>query len=1654
MLLALIGSWAWANQAVAQGRTTFGNEWINYAQPYYKIQVAQNGIYRLSHDYLTQAGISGVDPRTFQLFRRGKEVAIHVSGEADGQFGPADFIEFYGEKNDGKLDVELYKDPAHQIHRLYSLYTDTAAYFLTWGAGSGKRMAEQNANTPEVTPSSVFYHTQSDARAFSWTYGKFHGQSRMPWMDAGEGFLVSNNTPINYTFSGLKNVETTGFKPQLDIAIEGGYPGAHSLDVFVVLPSGGTRLIDNISNFSDYESRKRRYSLEFSDIAGDGTLKLRFTPKASGNDWVALRFIQLKYPNKLDLNGKATVVSPDSNSTAPSYFLFNNPPALARAYDITDTENIVRVSGKSEGTKTGFVFPASGGRERKFIVVGGEEYLTPLPAVRRGFRKIVPKDHNYIIVSHKKLTAPAGNYQNPPRDYAAYRASAIGGGYDTLVVLVDQLYDQFHYGDRSPSGIRRFMKFMQSSGNPQYLLLLGKGLDYDYRLGYFRTKPFTATEQDLVPVGGSPGSDIFFTADWQKDSFVPAVATGRVSAFTSVDIVSYLEKVKLQESLGTGLEWRKNVLHLGGGQTEQEIKSFKHYLSDYERRAEKPLFGGKVFTISRNSTRDIVTNINVSKEVNQGLSLITFFGHSSSTVSDIDIGNVSNNINGYRNRGKYPMILMNGCGSGNAFLRYSFGEDWILTPERGAILFLAHSNIGYPHLLNLYSSNFYETAFNNPDFYGKSVGSIQQEVIKKVSSVSTGAIANAMAMQMVLQGDPAVSLYSPEKPDYEITDQSLSLQSLDGGPVTITADKFQLAVDVKNLGKATTDSIFVSVKQTLPDGKEILVDSVVVAPIFYRDTILVHLNSPGVAGIGINKFEVFVDHTNKVEELNENNNIGRLEYFFNQTGISALYPQEYSIVNSTQVKLTGMAATYSAEEIEYYFQIDTTYHFKSPLKTETVKAGMVPVWEVNLQDRMALQDSLVYFWRFRLKEITPGADTVWAQSSFRYIQNSSPGWSQSHFGQFSKAVLKDLQLETSSQSWSFGEVRKKVEIRGIGGNVNFSYPPYGIFIDGKAYFNNSCGYGKPNLLIAVFHPQTLELFNQMPAGLGSVCGTEPKSFYHFVDLGVAANQEKLESFLKSVPNGYYVAMLSVNKVPFSSFSESLKAAFGEVGSSLIKTLETGQPFALVGKKGNAIGASQEVTFNPDDPTAPASQTVTLFSDLTGKGSQGAVASTRIGPATEWYSLFHQVRKEGMDTYTLKVIGIDQDGKEKVLFNDVKASSFALNGIDASLYPYLQLIMLKADAKDHTAPQLKQWLVTYKGLPEGVVRPDAFGKDQYDLAKQPAKSTITLPFVFENISDYAFKEPLTVEVSIFKANGEQSVQNISLRPLPAHDTLPFDYSFSTDGLVGENRMRVFFNPKLLPEQSYVNNIFEFSFKIGQDELHPVLDVAFDGLHIMDGEIVSPSPVISMTLKDENKLKPIEDPNLMEIFLKRPGGSDFEVINMANNASDVQYSAGDERNPFRLDYNPKNLPDGIYELRVQGKDVAGNLSGIEMYRISFEVINESSITRFYPYPNPFSSNTRFIFTLTGSTVPEDFKIQIMTITGKVIREIRQDEIGPIRIGNNISQFAWDGSDEFGDKLANGVYLYRVVMDRKTDEFKQRHTAGDKAFKHEYGKLYILR
>jgi hypothetical protein len=274
------------------------------------------------------------------------------------------------------------------------------------------------------------------------------------------------------------------------------------------------------------------------------------------------------------------------------------------------------------------------------------------------------------------------------------------------------------------------------------------------------------------------------------------------------------------------------------------------------------------------------------------------------------------------------------------------------------------------------------------------------------------------------------------------------------------------------------------------------------------------------------------------------------------------------------------------------------------------------------------------------------------------------------------------------------------------------------------------------------------------------------------------------------------------------------------------------------------------------------------------------------------------------------------------------------------------------------------------------------------------------------------------------------------------------------LVNNNEVAILLNEdQVLKEVSYLNNYIFQSVAVKTDQTNPLLDVTFDGYRIMSGDIVSPKPVIRMVSKDDNKFRIQHDTSTFALFIKKPNSLDYERIPL--DAAVISFIPGtSSNNTAMIEYKPEQMENGSYSLKVQSKDASGNLSGNNSYEVLFTVINESTITNFYPYPNPGTTNIRFVFTLTGSKIPDQLLIRIMTITGKIVKEITSDEFGAIRIGNNVSEYGWDGTDNYGDRLANGVYLYQVLTRIDGNVIEKRETVADKYVIHNTGKIYLLK
>jgi hypothetical protein len=123
----------------------YNNEWIDYSKTYYKFYVGKTGLYRISQTVLASNGIGSIPAEQFQLWRNGREVPIYTSVPS-GPLSGSDFIEFWGERNDGLPDSTLYRDPSFILSSKYSFQSDTASFFLTVNSAGGNLRLQNTVN--------------------------------------------------------------------------------------------------------------------------------------------------------------------------------------------------------------------------------------------------------------------------------------------------------------------------------------------------------------------------------------------------------------------------------------------------------------------------------------------------------------------------------------------------------------------------------------------------------------------------------------------------------------------------------------------------------------------------------------------------------------------------------------------------------------------------------------------------------------------------------------------------------------------------------------------------------------------------------------------------------------------------------------------------------------------------------------------------------------------------------------------------------------------------------------------------------------------------------------------------------------------------------------------------------------------------------------------------------------------------------------------------------------------------------------------------------------------------------------------------------------------------------------------------------------------
>ena len=1721
----------------------YGNEWIVTGQPYYKLKVWRDGLYRLDYSYLRGLNATGVMPTQFQLWRRGKEVAVYQGGNA-ATLDATSYLEFYGQRNDGVLDRAYYKNPAEQAHQYYSLYTDTAAYFITWGSRAGKRMTQPVAagGTPHAWRIQTVFKLAND----SYYEAPVEGTVHMPWLNSGEGFFSPCTPRPGYSGplylandSLLRAVPTSSGAPSIRAEVcvvgesvpgnSGGTSGLHAASLQVTQPGSNTGRQLGVLNFQNYDFKKGIFTIATSEVSSTGKVEIsasvvnqRTSPVF---DVIACSYLKITAPQQSVWfsNRRSLWFQNDSLlSAGPATYELDNVPATVVGYDIHDPYNVQRIAPTAAqtlgGTARRFVFPsATGSQSRRLYLADATAWLAPAPPVRVNFRAINAATPNFVIITHPKLLKAAGTVPNAALEYAKYRASAAGGRFDTLMVTAPQLYDQFHYGERSVLALRHFALWMAAAApaaQTKYLLLLGKGLGTGVTPGmvdlpgYFgvdatyTTRALGEQGLDLVPISTASASDNFLSADWPNNNLVARLPTGRVPAATPQEVSNYLTKLREHEdklttySAAATQDWRKNVLHLVGGLDADEFAQFGGYLDNHAKRVRRPLLGGTVLTY-RKTAPGLPVTVNIATELNKGLSVIQYFGHGSPTRFNLEIGDINDPATNYQNTGRYPVMMYNGCAAGDCFFTPpTFGLSWVLSPQKGSVGMLAQACESYAHILNPAQDLMYKLLFNDPDWFGQPVTQVYGEMVRQMQLTPlfqnplNMAAATEQFLATTWQGDPALRLYAPAKPDFIASNATLSVAPAPGATTISATAPFVLRIGVSNPARITTDSVEIRVTRTYGSGSQATQTLThTFRQAWGRDTTYSFLLPNAGNVYGYNTLRVELDYRNKVSELDETNNVATTNYSFLQGSLTLVTPSEFAIVSSRRPRLTAQNNDPAAAVRGYDFQVDTVATFASGggqgLQRATITGPATVSWQPATLVG-ARPDSVVWYWRARLSAPTAQEDPSWQVGSFRIISTVASGWSQSHHGQLQRDQLQQVAVAAPGGRWRFTDQRLPIGLTtagggGVGAASTFS-TGYGIRTDLSSPPSvASCGVGSPNLLLAVLDGRTLQRI-AVAGGPYNTCGSPAQQFYHFGSTvgdtldnlnNSAARQQQLVTFLQNVPDGAYVALISMNRLRYAAFPASLRTAFTTMLGSQLATagqLRNGEPWVLLAKKA-ATGGTLVREQGPDRSLAQPSysQLISVVDTARAPGQAGRVLSTRIGPAKEWQALFNVIQRENTTgSYTLRVLGVDASNAATMLYPNVTAKTLNLSSVPVATYPYLQLELVLRDSVKRVPPQLKQWLVTYKPVPEGAIRRDLVAAADYAPATLAAQAVspgiLSFPVKFENIGGVDFAAPLTTRIDLLDANGVSVANNTFVAPriLKADSVMTVPVTLNVVGKYGTFTPVIAVNPlpSRQPERYFFNNTLALApFVVVNKNVPPTLDVAFDGRHLLNGDIVSPTPAINIQLKDEDNLRHIRSAAAFTVLLQKPGAATATLISTLNNP-ELQFTADSTSQPgtvARLEYRPGKttpLEKGIYTLQVQGRDPAGNAAGTQNYQVKFEVVKESTITNVFPYPNPVTSKARFVFTVTGQELPRDMKIQVMTLTGKVVREIFMSELGPLHIGNNITDYAWDGTDQYGDRLANGTYLYRVSLNDPSGQFSKRSSAGDQGFQKDWGKLVLLR
>ncbi len=625
-----------------------------------KMMVNRDGWHRVSRAELLAAGLdAGADLSRLQLYADGSEQAISIT--ADGS------LEFYGQA-------------------LNTPSTNTRVYWLVAGTTAGKRVPQLNAGPFDlgIEPSNFRSAVERRDRVLRFA-ALLNGED--------ENFFGPSisSAPVEQRLIVKGLDQESGAGGVLEVALQGLTSEPHEVRVFLNGAEVGT------VNFSNREHPQVTFNVPSSLLLENENVVTLARGGVGVFDVSLVDFVRLSYPRKYVAENNRLLFSVEGGQAVKVAGFTNS---RIRVLDVTNAAEVKELLVAPRSLDEGYAFslPASSGTRVLLALADEANHPSGITRNEPSSLNAATQSADFVIITHR-------NFRQAVEPLRLRRQRER---LKTIVVDVEDVFDEFSYGAYSPQALRAFLARAAAGWQraPRYVMLVGDAT-FDPRR-YFGG----AGEGELVP--GLLLDTAFMEttsddalADFDNDGLAE-MAVGRLPARTEQEAGAMVNRILAFETADFG-----ELIERGALIVSDRPDSFDFQEAAGEIRTQLPA-QMPVEMINRNDGDTATVRNRIITGINRGPMLVTYLGHGSVGVwtgdgllNVADAGSLSNGD-------RLPFFVMTTCLNGS-FMEVggeSLGEALIKAPQGGAIAAWASSGLTEPGGQVLVTQTLYQTLFS------------------------------------------------------------------------------------------------------------------------------------------------------------------------------------------------------------------------------------------------------------------------------------------------------------------------------------------------------------------------------------------------------------------------------------------------------------------------------------------------------------------------------------------------------------------------------------------------------------------------------------------------------------------------------------------------------------------------------------------------------------------------------------------------------------------------------------------------------------------------------------------------------------------------------------------------------------------------------